>query len=254
MSDDPRNKLVSEDGISTLTDPSMHDLVVDRLRRDFGDRAAGVRLLDAPCGAGALSVRMRKLGFAVACCDIDPGNFEAAGFEVRQGDLNQRVPFEDASLDLVLSIAGLQRLTNPDRAIAEFHRVLKPGGSLYLGVPNFATLRRRLHFLFYGSLGHRFDDPKYRQTVDNPAANFRFPIGYPRVERMVRETGFDLLDVEHDARGIGALLALPLSLAIGVMGWIRSRGNRAKYAGYHRGNRLAMLRGQSYLIVARKPG
>jgi SAM-dependent methyltransferase len=254
MSDDSRNKLVSEEGISTLTDPSMHDLVVARLGRDFGPRAAGARLLDAPCGAGALSVRMRKLGFDVACCDIDPGNFEAQGFEVRQGDLNQRVPFDDASLDVVMSIAGLQRLSNPDQAVGEFHRILKPGGTLYLGVPNFATLRRRLHFLFYGSLGHRFDDPKYRQTVSNPAANFRFPIGYPRVERMLTDAGFSVKDVEHDGKGVGVFLCLPLSLLIRLLGWMKARSNAPKYAGYDRGNRFGMLRGQSYLIVAKKPG
>lgn len=252
MNDAARDKLVSKDGISTLTDPSMHDLVIARVERDFAGRAAGLRLLDAPCGAGALSVRLRRIGFDVACCDIDPGNFEAQGFEVRQGDLNQRLPFDDAGMDVVLSVAGLQRLSNPDQAISEFQRVLKPGGRLYLGVPNFATLRRRLHFLFYGSLGHRFDDPKYRQTTDNPAANFRFPIGYPRVERMLLEAGFTIGDVEHDAKGMLAYLLLPLSLKIRIAGWWKSRSNPAKYAGYNRGNRIAMLRGQSYLIAADK--
>lgn len=237
-----------------LTDLSTHDLVIDLLRRDYpGDRDA-VRLLDAPCGAGALSVRMRELGFDVRCADIDPGNFEASGFSVTQADLNRRVPLEDGSLDVVVSVAGLQRLTFPEVAIAEFHRVLRPGGTLYLAVPHFATMRKRLSTLLYGTLGKRFDSPEFIQVTTAPEANFRFPLPYPRVEHMVRAAGFELR--EHACRPDEphAMIFLPLSFVAIAAARLKARRNPERFGSYRRGNTLKMLGSNAYVLILSKPG
>lgn len=47
----------------------------------------------------------------------------------------QALPFEDQSVDHLLSIAVLEHVHEPERHIAEFRRVLKPGGSLLVYVP-----------------------------------------------------------------------------------------------------------------------
>lgn len=46
-----------------------------------------------------------------------------------------RLPFEDASIDQIINIAVLEHVPNPIEVVAEFHRVLKPGGKLYCFVP-----------------------------------------------------------------------------------------------------------------------
>ena len=43
----------------------------------------------------------------------------------------RRLPFADATFDIVSSEALLEHVQGPDRAIAEFHRVAKPGGLVY---------------------------------------------------------------------------------------------------------------------------
>ena len=45
------------------------------------------------------------------------------------------LPFEDASIDQIMNIAVLEHVPNPIEVVAEFHRVLKPGGELYCFVP-----------------------------------------------------------------------------------------------------------------------
>jgi SAM-dependent methyltransferase len=45
------------------------------------------------------------------------------------------LPFEDASVDNLVSIAVLEHVTDPARHVAEFLRVLKPGGQLLSFVP-----------------------------------------------------------------------------------------------------------------------
>lgn len=46
-----------------------------------------------------------------------------------------RLPFEDASIDQIINIAVLEHVPNPIEVVAEFYRVLKPGGKLYCFVP-----------------------------------------------------------------------------------------------------------------------
>lgn len=45
------------------------------------------------------------------------------------------LPFQDGSIDLVISESLLEHLEHPDSAVAEMHRVLKPGGRLYILTP-----------------------------------------------------------------------------------------------------------------------
>jgi demethylmenaquinone methyltransferase/2-methoxy-6-polyprenyl-1,4-benzoquinol methylase len=55
-----------------------------------------------------------------------------------QGDA-QALPFEDASFDVVSIAFGIRNVADPRRALAEFRRVLRPGGRLV--VLEFATPR-----------------------------------------------------------------------------------------------------------------
>lgn len=64
------------------------------------------------------------------------------------GDVEQGLPFADASFDIVVCEQVLEHLHHPDRALADMARVLRPGGCLIAGVPVFppglAFLRRRV--------------------------------------------------------------------------------------------------------------
>ncbi len=95
-------------------------------------------VLDASCGEGALSVRLRDAGFTVRCCDIDLALMKAKGFENKQVDLNAgRIDYPDGSFDYVASVNGLHRLYNIENAISEFERVLKSCGRLVISIPNY---------------------------------------------------------------------------------------------------------------------
>lgn len=53
-------------------------------------------------------------------------------------DLNERLPFESASVDKILSIATLEHFgqTTLKKILLEFYRILKPEGLLEIGVPS----------------------------------------------------------------------------------------------------------------------
>jgi SAM-dependent methyltransferase len=235
-----------------LTHASTHDLVINLLRRDFPSGGRARKLLDAPCGTGALSMRMGALRFEVSCCDIDPGHFHAAGLAFTQADLNRPLPFRDQQFDVVVSVAGLQRVYSPDVMIRELARILGPGGTLYLTIPNYSSLRLRLRFLLYGSLGTRFDEPAYHQTTGAAEANFRFPLTYPRVERLLCGHGFALRSIEVDRAGRYLWLLFPISLAFSCLARLKALSNQRLYGPYRRGTTVGMLHSRAFVITATK--
>jgi len=105
----------------------------------------GARVLDAGCGPGALSVALAARGCSVRAMDLSREMLQIArsGFRAASGGPDafcratiERVPFADASFDLVCSSGVIEYLPDHGRAVAEFHRVLKPGGVLILPTTN----------------------------------------------------------------------------------------------------------------------
>jgi SAM-dependent methyltransferase len=104
----------------------------------FAGVKPGQRLLDVACGTGVVAVTAALLGAQVTGLDLTPElldrarhNSRVAGVEVdwREGDA-EKLPFADASFDVVLSQFGHMFAPRPAVAIAEMLRVLKPGGTL----------------------------------------------------------------------------------------------------------------------------
>ncbi|MES1255432.1 MAG: methyltransferase domain-containing protein [Acidobacteriota bacterium] len=98
----------------------------------------GDRVLDVACGTGVVAVTAARGGARVTGLDLTPellsvarDNSEIAGvpIEWHEGDA-ERLPFDDASFDVVLSQFGHMFAPRPDVAVAEMLRVLKPGGTL----------------------------------------------------------------------------------------------------------------------------
>jgi len=71
------------------------------------------------------------------------------------GDIHN-LPFEDNSVDAIICMAVLEHVEEPQRAVAEMYRVLKPGGYCYIYVP----------FLFYYHPMPGYYGDFYRFTVD----------------------------------------------------------------------------------------
>jgi len=97
-------------------------------------------LVDVGCGPGYLVAVIARAfpGLRITGSDISEEmtakatrNLAALGFgdrvEFRQGDV-QKLPFEDSSVDFVISTLSLHHWSGPPRAFREIHRVLKPGG------------------------------------------------------------------------------------------------------------------------------
>ncbi len=112
---------------------------------------AGKRLLEIGSGFGvSLAVMLRDYGvdaygiepasegfdasFACARAVLDANGLDRARLVDATGE---RIPFADASFDVVYSNNVLEHTSDPGRVLEEAMRVLKPGGTLFVEVPNY---------------------------------------------------------------------------------------------------------------------
>src|ERR1700759_5045555 len=123
--------------------------VLGKLRKLLGselDRGYE-RSLEIGAGTGYFSLNLLQAGVVshATCTDISPGmirtlnvNAERLGLTVRTARAYaESLPFADASFDLVVGHAVLHHLPDLERAFAEFHRVLRPGGRIaFAGEPS----------------------------------------------------------------------------------------------------------------------
>ncbi len=122
----------------------------DRLRSElFGTRSDIMGFLglvdeswqvgDLGCGTGQLSELIAPFAGTVIAVDDSTAMIAAArkrlgsfdNVSIRAGNL-ETLPIDDASLDVALIFLVLHYVVEPELAIAEAHRVLKPGGRLII--------------------------------------------------------------------------------------------------------------------------
>jgi SAM-dependent methyltransferase len=63
--------------------------------------------------------------------------------EFRQANLNEDFPFQEAKFDTVVAMMVIEHLFDPFHAFREVRRVVRPGGSVLVNLPNVASLRCR---------------------------------------------------------------------------------------------------------------
>lgn len=117
-----------------------HRSIIGRIRAHWGDRPLTV--LDVGCGTGLFAARIRAAlpQARVWGIDLVSGMLTKGADRWRrlaehvapvQGD-SERLPFAADSFDIVTCANSFHHYPHQDRAIAEMHRVLRPGGRLML--------------------------------------------------------------------------------------------------------------------------
>jgi SAM-dependent methyltransferase len=112
---------------------------------------AEAHVLDVPCGTGRHSAALAARGFTVAGLDISQRVLDVARAAMPDGDFRhgdmRELPWEDASFDAVLNLwtafGYFETQDEDERVLAEFARVLRPGGTVVLDTVNQAALIRQ---------------------------------------------------------------------------------------------------------------
>lgn len=209
----------------------------------------GMRVLDAACGSGNLTVPAARTGASVTGIDLVSQLLTAtlkwAGRERLDVTLDEgtveRLPYGDAEFDVVLSMFGLMFAARPDAVMRELVRVTKPGGTVALANWTRGGFIGRMFALHTGMvpppsgvpspllwgdeavLHERFEDRDWtRVTVERRTLTFRYALTPAGTAELFRSSygptvrTYEALDEDRRA-AFGAAMAEH---------WIR--GNRAQ--------------------------
>lgn len=125
------------------------------LRAMTENAPAGKKILDLGCGDGCFLANATRQfpGLKPAGLDLSPGQLQKARARMPQGQflnasLGTKLPFPDQEFDFVYCAEVIEHLFDTDLFFKEAHRVLKPGGYLYMTTPNLFAWYNRFLILF----------------------------------------------------------------------------------------------------------
>lgn len=132
---------VNKDELRTQQRDTWTVELTGQIARAFPDaHPGGIRVLDMGCGPGFFSIILARAGFKVTAGDYTPAMLEEARGNARAQGVEDAIDFRrmdaenldvcDGTFDVVVSRNLTWNLPHPERAYAEWLRVLKPGGLL----------------------------------------------------------------------------------------------------------------------------
>ena len=171
-------------GIAINTSKNTHETVLSLI-----GKAKHARLVDIPCGAGAFIARLQDSGYS-DISGIDIRNIIQVphdGFKV--GDMTQALPLENASVDVVICIDGIEHINCQADFVREVCRVLPAGGEFIISTPNISSLRSRWKWFATGH-HHKCNSP-LDENNPNPSHHVGM-ISLPELRYMLHTNGFRL--------------------------------------------------------------
>lgn len=186
-------------------------------KRAFGTvlpSGQSLRILDAGCGTGAMGLLLAEMGHRVTGIDLSRGMMQIGEMKASQGNLPmafhvgdaESPPFDPGSFDAIVARHLLWTLPQPQRALSNWYRILRPRGTVMLieGIWDDGKVLTRLKREFSGIMARVFEerphgDRGYPAAVKN---QLPFPGGLPeyRARQFLEAAGFEqvsCLDLMH---------------------------------------------------------
>jgi ubiquinone/menaquinone biosynthesis C-methylase UbiE len=176
-----------------------YDLLINLIAKDMNS-GKRKRILDVGCGDGSF-IRKFKDYCEVFGVDISWNAVKKArdaGINAYRVDVSsEKLPFEDRHFDIVYMGDVIEHLVNPDFAIREVRRVLKPEGFLVLSTPNLACWYNRV-FLLLG-IQPMFSEVSTVKIFGRPGT---LPVGHLRLftlkalKEFLNYYGFEIIKIK----------------------------------------------------------
>lgn len=153
--------------------------------------------LDIGCGSGDYLHVMKSMGWRVR--GVEPSSFGAsegrrAGLDIFHGNLRE-ANFSPNTFDYVRANHSFEHMPDPVEVLDEIYRIVKPGGKVFIGVPNAESLPYRL----FG---------KYWFHLTVPLHVYCY--GTSNLSTLLRKRGFVIEDVHFNSNYMSLLGSLQI--------------------------------------------
>ena len=177
------NSLASEDTLFNI--PHRKEYVLSRIGK-------GKRVLDVGCLGGKISKVIQDQNNEVWGVEVNEAAAavaEGRGIQVKVANVEDGLPFEAASFDVVNAGEVVEHLYDTKFFFMECHRVLKPRGMLIFTTPNLNSIENRFRILLggYPSMVGAYPEDHYGDHVRI--------FNLEKIEELCHQTGFKVEDV-----------------------------------------------------------
>lgn len=148
------------------------------------------RVLDLGCGSGAYLLLLKKIGWDVVGIDIDNNvarKVKEAKITIFTGKLNN-LQLETDSFNVITMWHVLEHLHSPLETLQEIYRLLTDNGSLFIEVPNSASIVTKI----FRSNWFAWDLPRH--------LNHFSPVS---ITKLLNRGGFKVVKVRHLSKNTG---------------------------------------------------
>jgi 2-polyprenyl-3-methyl-5-hydroxy-6-metoxy-1,4-benzoquinol methylase len=159
------------------------------------------RVLDVGCGRGITLGALADSGFETHGFEVSSQAVQGIDRRVqtRIATSLEAAQYPDQFFDGIIIWHVLEHVLNPSAVLREARRILKPGGTIIVAVPNFSSLQAR----WSGPAWFHLDPPRHL---------FHFPLA--ALERLLTDSGFECQSSHH------------FSLRQNPFGWVQSALNK----------------------------
>jgi SAM-dependent methyltransferase len=201
----------------------------------LGGREPGVAL-DAACGTGRFAEFLARRGHRVIGVDSSPDMLAYARRRVPDGEFRRgelyRLPLPDDSVDVIVCALALVHVARLDPVLAEFARVLRPGGDLVISDIHHELVTRGSVITARGPAGEPCIAATYRHRLGDylrPALSLGF-----RVQRCEEPDAAPPDEpLPEPASGIGDWQDWPWSLMAYLPSAARAAGRKPSLVIWH---------------------
>ena len=166
---------------------------------------AGGRILEVAPGPGYLAIELARLDkYQVVGLDISKSFVQIAQTKAREAGVTiefhhgnaSNMPFEANMFDFIVCVAAFKNFTEPVQAIAEMHRVLKPGGQALIndlrGDASSADIRTLVNNMGLNPVNKFITKWTFKNILLKNAYT------KPAIQQFVSQTDFTNLDIHED--------------------------------------------------------
>lgn len=188
------------------------------------------RALDLGAGKGNFLLEATREGITIQGIEYNPAYVEEARAQLMTANINveiiqgkgEELPYGDQSFDFINASEVIEHVQDPQRVLSEAHRVLTPGGCVYMSVPNrFGMKDPHYKLYFVNWLPRALSDSyialfkrskKYDMSAGAQRLTDMHYFTYGAFKRDAESVGFTVSDIRADRikreyRGLKRMLA-----------------------------------------------